>query len=68
MPGTEAPTAAAPLVRGGLEPATVTLEQVQGLRSKHGIYMADSGRANLVGIADRDLDRFCHAVVEAMDG
>ena len=29
MPATEAPTAAAPLVRGGLEAATVTLEQVQ---------------------------------------
>jgi aspartate/tyrosine/aromatic aminotransferase len=46
----------------------LSVEQVRGLRSTHGIYMADSGRANLVGIADRDLDRFCRAVVEAMDG
>ena len=38
------------------------------LRERHAIYMADSGRANLVGIADADLDRFCAAVVEAMDG
>ena len=43
-------------------------EQVKGLRERRGIYMADSGRANLVGIADRDLDRFCEAVVEALNG
>jgi aromatic-amino-acid transaminase len=43
-------------------------DQVKALRTSHGIYMADSGRANLVGIADADLDRFCDAVVEAMNG
>jgi aromatic-amino-acid transaminase len=43
-------------------------EQVKRLRETHAIYMADSGRANLVGIADADLDRFCQAVVEAMNG
>ncbi|GAA4010412.1 aromatic amino acid transaminase [Sphingomonas humi] len=46
----------------------LSLDQVKQLRSKHAIYMADSGRANLVGIADRDLDRFCSAVVETMNG
>lgn len=46
----------------------LTVEQVRGLRTSHGIYMADSGRANLVGIADPDLDRFAAAIVEAMDG
>jgi aromatic-amino-acid transaminase len=44
------------------------IEQVKRLRSDHAIYMADSGRANLVGISDADLDRFCAAVVEALDG
>jgi aromatic-amino-acid transaminase len=44
------------------------IEQVKALRTDHAIYMADSGRANLVGIADRDLDRFCDAVVETLDG
>lgn len=44
------------------------VEQVRALRADRAIYMADSGRANLVGIADRDLDRFCAAVVEALDG
>ena len=29
--------------------------------------MADSGRFNVVGMADRDLDRFTTAVIAAMD-
>jgi hypothetical protein len=29
--------------------------------------MADSGRFNVVGMADRDLDRFIAAVTAAMD-
>jgi aromatic-amino-acid transaminase len=46
----------------------LNIEQVKALRISHGIYMADSGRANLVGISDADLDRFCDAVVGAMNG
>ena len=46
----------------------LTAEQVQHLRAAHAIYMADNARANLIGIADRDLDRFCVAVVETMNG
>ena len=42
-------------------------EQVLRLRSEHSIYMADSGRFNVVGMADRDVERFTAAVVEAMD-
>ena len=42
--------------------------QVLALREEHSIYMADSGRYNVVGMADRDLDRFIAAVVGAMDG
>ena len=42
--------------------------QVHALRSEHSIYMADSGRFNVVGMADRDLPRFIEAVIEAMDG
>lgn len=41
--------------------------QVVALREQHAVYMADSGRFNVVGIADRDIDRFCAAVIEAMD-
>ncbi len=43
-------------------------EQVLGLRERHAIYMAESGRFNVVGMADHSIDRFVAAVVEALDG
>ena len=43
-------------------------DQVQKLRSEHGIYMADSGRFNVLGMADHALDRFIAAIIEAMNG
>jgi aspartate/tyrosine/aromatic aminotransferase len=43
-------------------------EAVLGLRESHGIYMADSGRFNVVGLSDDNVDRFAAAVVERMDG
>jgi aromatic-amino-acid transaminase len=46
----------------------LTKEQVLRLRADHGIYMADSGRLNVVGISDDNVDRFAQAVVEAMNG
>jgi aromatic-amino-acid transaminase len=42
-------------------------EQVRKLRSDHAIYMADSGRFNVVGMGDDQLDRFTAAVVGALD-
>ncbi|WP_394999366.1 aromatic amino acid transaminase [Sphingomonas sp.] len=45
----------------------LTLPQVIALRERHAIYMADSGRFNVVGMADEALDRFIAAVVEALD-
>ncbi|MES2119164.1 MAG: amino acid aminotransferase [Pseudomonadota bacterium] len=42
-------------------------EQVAELRKDHGIYMADSGRFNVVGMSDAALDRFIAAVVDALD-
>ena len=41
-------------------------EQVLKLRTDHAIYMADSGRFNLVGLGDDQIDRFTAAVVEAL--
>jgi aromatic-amino-acid transaminase len=38
------------------------------LRTSHGIYMAGSGRFNVVGLSDESVDRFAAAVVEKMDG
>jgi aromatic-amino-acid transaminase len=42
-------------------------EQVLKLREEHAIYMADSGRFNVVGLGDDQIDRFTAAVVGAMD-
>jgi aromatic-amino-acid transaminase len=42
-------------------------EKVLALREKHAIYMADSGRFNVVGLGDDQIDRFTAAVVEALD-
>jgi aspartate/tyrosine/aromatic aminotransferase len=42
-------------------------EQVLKLRSEHAIYMAESGRFNVVGMSDGQIDRFTAAVIEAMD-
>ncbi|GAA4721633.1 aspartate/tyrosine/aromatic aminotransferase [Sphingomonas lutea] len=43
-------------------------EQVLKLREDHAIYMADSGRFNVVGLSDDQIDRFTAAVVEALNG
>jgi len=43
-------------------------EQVLKLRADQAIYMADSGRFNVVGMGDDQIDRFTAAVVEALDG
>ena len=42
-------------------------EQVLKLREDHAIYMAESGRFNIVGMGDGQIDRFIAAVVGAMD-
>jgi aspartate/tyrosine/aromatic aminotransferase len=41
--------------------------QVLKLREDHAIYMADSGRFNVVGLGDDQIDRFIAAVVDALD-
>ena len=43
-------------------------EQVRQLREAQGIYMADSGRFNVIGMADEAVGRFIDAIVEAMNG
>jgi aspartate/tyrosine/aromatic aminotransferase len=45
----------------------LTKDQVLAIRDKHAIYMADSGRFNVVGLGDDQIDRFTAAVVEALD-
>jgi aspartate/tyrosine/aromatic aminotransferase len=46
----------------------VTPEQVLALRAEHAIYMADSGRFNIVGMADDQVDRFVAAVADVIGG
>ncbi len=43
-------------------------EQVLQLRKDHAIYMADSGRFNICGLADEQVDRFAAAVLEVIGG
>ena len=45
----------------------LSLDQIVRLRQDHAIYMADSGRFNVVGMSDAALDRFIAAVVDALD-
>ena len=42
-------------------------EQVLKLRQDEAIYMADSGRFNVVGLSDNQIDRFTAAVVGALE-
>ena len=46
----------------------LTKAQVLELREEKGIYLADSGRFNVVGLSDDNVDGFAAAVVEKMDG
>jgi len=45
----------------------ISKEQVLTLRKDHAIYMADSGRFNVVGLSDSEIDRFTAAVVGILD-
>ncbi|MBV8907539.1 MAG: aspartate/tyrosine/aromatic aminotransferase [Sphingomonas sp.] len=45
----------------------LSVEQVLKLRTDDAIYMAESGRFNVVGMGDDQLDRFIAAVVGALD-
>jgi aromatic-amino-acid transaminase len=46
----------------------ISKEQVLRLRENYAIYMADSGRFNVVGMSDEQVDRFIEAVAECIDG
>ena len=43
-------------------------QAVLALREERGIYLAVSGRFNVVGLSDESIERFAAAVVEKMDG
>ena len=54
-------------VRHVLDASAVARSRCSKLREDHAIYMADSGRFNVVGMGDEQIDRFIAAVVEALD-
>lgn len=43
-------------------------EQVVELRERHAIYMAESGRFNVVGLSDEQVEPFIQAVLHVMNG
>ncbi len=60
----------APLARGNGMFATLALskEQIQSLRTEHGIYMAGSGRINVAGLTMGNLPKFVAALAEVTAG
>ena len=46
----------------------LTSEQVLQVRKDHAIYMAESGRFNICGLSDDQVDRFASAVLEVIGG
>ena len=54
--------------KGMFSMLAVSPEQVLQLRKDHAIYMADSGRFNICGLSDDQVDRFASAVLEVMNG
>ena len=41
-----------------------TLEQVQAMRAKHGIYFAGSGRINVAGLTTGNIEQFLAATAD----
>ena len=54
------------MVNGWMLP--LSSAQVLELRTEKGIYMAGSGRFNVVGLSDESVGRFAAAILEKMDG
>jgi aromatic-amino-acid transaminase len=53
--------------RGMFSMLPLSKDQVLRLRGEQAIYMADSGRFNVVGLSDDQVERFTAAVVDALD-
>jgi aspartate/tyrosine/aromatic aminotransferase len=44
----------------------LTKEQVSELRDKHAIYIVSSGRINVAGMTESNMDPLCEAVVSVL--
>ena len=52
--------------RGMFSFSGLTPQQVEALRDKHAIYIVGSGRINVAGITEANVDRLCAAVAEVV--
>lgn len=52
--------------RGLFSFSGLTREQVDALREKHSIYIVASGRINVAGINEGNIDRLCRAIAEVL--
>jgi aspartate aminotransferase len=46
--------------------AGITPEQVDALKERHAIYAVRSGRINVAGMTERNMDRLCAAVADVL--
>ncbi|WP_425396696.1 aromatic amino acid transaminase [Aeoliella sp.] len=54
--------------RGMFSFSGLTKEQVLALREKHAIYIVDSGRINVAGITESNVDRLTEAIAQVVGG
>jgi aspartate aminotransferase len=52
--------------RGMFSYSGLTKDQVRTLRAKYAIYMVDSGRINVAGMTEQNMDRLCTAIAEVL--
>lgn len=52
--------------RGMFSYSGLTKDQVRTLRDKYAIYMVDSGRINVAGMSEKNMDRLCTAIAEVL--
>jgi aspartate/tyrosine/aromatic aminotransferase len=52
--------------RGMFSFSGLTKEQVEELRSKHAIYIVGSGRINVAGMTEANIDRLCEAIASVL--
>jgi aspartate/tyrosine/aromatic aminotransferase len=52
--------------RGMFSFSGLTPEQVRVLRERHSIYIVDSGRLNVAGMTEANMDRLCQAIADVL--
>jgi aspartate/tyrosine/aromatic aminotransferase len=54
--------------RGMFSFSGLSKPQVEALRQKHAIYIVGSGRINVAGMTEANMDRLCEAIVDVAGG